>query len=205
MDIWAMVEAERNDVADLAESLSDEQWETQSLCDAWKVRDVVGHVNAVAKTSLLGSLGGVVKSAFNVDRYLARDGLAQGARPRAELIADLRSNAGARNLPPMIKPQDLFGDTLIHGQDIRRPLGLVRDLPADGLLMVLDREKDNRLLGIRKRVAGLRLVATDLDWSHGDGPEVSGKGEAVLMAMLGRKAALADLTGEGVAALTSRI
>lgn len=205
MDIWAMVEAERNDVADLAESLTDEQWETQSLCDAWKVRDVVGHVNSVAKTSLLGTLGGVVKNAFNVDRYLARDGLAQGARPRAELIADLRSNAGARNLPPMIKPQDLFGDTLIHGQDIRRPLGLVRDIPADGLVMVLDREKDNRLLGIRKRVAGLRLVATDLDWSHGDGPEVSGKGEAVLMAMLGRKQAVADLTGEGVATLASRI
>lgn len=204
MDIWAMLEVERLDVAELAESLTDEQWDARSLCDAWKVRDVVGHVNAVAMTSALGGLVGVVKNAFNVDRYLERDGLAQGARPRSELLADLRANASSRKLPPMIKPQDLFGDTLVHGQDIRRPLGIARRIEPEHVRLVLDREKGNKLLGVTKRVAGVRLVATDLDWSHGDGPEVGGTGEAILMAILGRHEALADLEGEGVAVLAAR-
>ncbi len=205
MDIWTMVEAERRELADLAESLSDEQWQVQSLCDEWKVCDVVGHVFAVSRTSKLDVLAGMIRNGFNVDRWLARDGVAQGHRPRGDLVADLRSHAGSHLLPPMIKPEALLADTLVHAQDIRRPLGLPRDVPPDRLRVALDCEKDNRLLGVRKRVAGLRLVATDIDWSHGEGPEVRGTGEAILMTMLNRRAALADLTGEGVAALASRL
>lgn len=205
MDIWGMVEAERRDLADLAATLTDEQWDAPSLCAEWKVRDVVGHVNAVAMTGALAAIKGVVTNRFNVDRYLARDGITQGARPRAELVADLRAHAASRALPPMIKPHDLFGDVLVHGQDVRRPLGLARDIEPDHVRLVLDREKGNRMLGVAKRVAGLRLVATDLDWSHGDGPEVRGTGEAILMAILGRATALADLDGAGVPTLAGRL
>ena len=60
------------------------------------------------------------------------------------------------------------------------------------------------VLGNKKRVAGLKLAATDIDWTFGDGPEVRGTGEALLLAICGRKAALDDLEGEGVATLRSR-
>lgn len=204
MDTWTLVERERLALADLAGSLTDEQWDAPSLCEGWTVRDVVGHVNAVAKTGLLGVLAGVVRARFDVDRYLADAGRAEGTRPRAELMADLRANAASRKLPPMIKPEDLFGDTLVHGQDVRRALGLQRAVDPDALRLVLDREKGNKMLGVAKRVAGLRLVASDLDWSHGEGPEVCGPAEAILMAILGRKHALADLTGPGLETLASR-
>lgn len=204
MDTWTLVERERLALADLADSLTDEQWDAPSLCEGWRARDVVGHVNAVAKTGLLGVLAGIVRARFDVDRYLADAGRAEGARPRAELIADLRANAASRKLPPMFKPEDLFGDTFVHGQDVRRALGLQRRIEPDALRLVLDREKGNKMLGVAKRVAGLRLVASDLDWSHGEGPEVCGPAEAILMAILGRQAALADLTGPGVETLASR-
>jgi hypothetical protein len=55
-----------------------------------------------------------------------------------------------------------------------------------------------------KRAHGLRLVATDVEWTWGDGPEVRGTGEALLVALTGRPAALDDLTGDGVPSLRSR-
>jgi len=204
MDIWAMVEAERRELADLAESLTDEQWVTQSLCDEWKVRDVVGHVLAVAKTSKLSALASIARNRFDVDRWLARDGLEQGRRSRSDLVSELRDRAAGRLLPPMIKPANLLADTLVHAQDVRRPLLLRREIPHDRLRVALDCEKGSSMLGVKKRVAGLRLVATDLDWSHGEGPEVRGAAEAILMTMLDRRVALTDLSGPGVAVLSSR-
>lgn len=57
----------------------------------------------------------------------------------------------------------------------------------------------------RKRADGLRLAATDVEWSHGEGPEVHGTGEAILLALTGRPVVLDELTGDGVATLRARI
>jgi hypothetical protein len=63
----------------------------------------------------------------------------------------------------------------------------------------------NLIVGAKKRIAGLTLNATDANWSTGDGPEVSGPILSLVMVMTGRQAALADLTGNGVTTLSSRI
>ena len=63
----------------------------------------------------------------------------------------------------------------------------------------------NPRLGAGRRIRGLRLQATDVDWAHGRGPEVTGPGEALLMAMSGRPAALADLSGPGLGTLAERL
>jgi hypothetical protein len=62
----------------------------------------------------------------------------------------------------------------------------------------------NLLIGSKNRIAGLTLRATDTDWSHGSGPEVSGPILSLVMAMTGRKQADDDLSGDGVATLRSR-
>ena len=98
-----------------------------------------------------------------------------------------------------------MGETLIHGEDIRRPLGIKREHPTDAVVRVADFYKgSNLIIGAKKRIAGLQLTATDTTWSHGTGPEVSGPILSLMMAMTGRKAALDDLSGEGVATLSSR-
>ena len=105
----------------------------------------------------------------------------------------------------MGKPEDTLCDTVIHTQDIRRALGQPGTVPQDRLVLALDRMKNvNMVVGNKKRIAGMKLVASDSDWSTGDGPEVRGTGEALLMAMCGRKAAIDDLSGEGVTTLRSR-
>jgi uncharacterized protein (TIGR03083 family) len=93
----------------------------------------------------------------------------------------------------------------IHHQDIRRSLGRPRSVPADRLERVLGLVPGNPRLGAGRRIRGLRLRATDVDWARGRGPEVTGPGEALLMAMSGRAAALADLSGPGLRTLAERL
>ena len=52
---------------------------------------------------------------------------------------------------------------------------------------------------------GVRLAPTDLDWSHGSGPEVTGPAEAVLMAITGRASALGELGGPGLPVVAGRL
>ena len=93
----------------------------------------------------------------------------------------------------------------MHSEDIRRPLGLKHDYPPDAVRQTIDfYRKSNLVIGGKKRAEGLTLKATDSDWSAGSGPEVSGPGVSLLLAIAGRSAALGDLSGDGVGALRDR-
>jgi uncharacterized protein (TIGR03083 family) len=99
----------------------------------------------------------------------------------------------------------VLGETIVHAEDIRRALGIRHTYPTDAVVRVADFFKgSNLLLGTKNRITGLSLWATDTEWQHGSGPEVAGPVLAVLMAMTGRKAALDELTGDGVSTLRSR-
>jgi uncharacterized protein (TIGR03083 family) len=94
---------------------------------------------------------------------------------------------------------------MIHHQDIRRPLGAPRDIPAERLRAVLEFARSAPPIAAKKRIRGLRLVATDVDWSTGAGPVVEGPGEPLLMAVAGRRGAVDELTGPGQPVLAERI
>ena len=100
----------------------------------------------------------------------------------------------------------MLGEVVVHGEDIRQPLGVPSGADAEAVACCLGMfSKANVPVGGKKRIAGLRLVATDFDWSIGDGPEVTGPGSSLLLAMVGREAGLDGLTGPGVAALHRRM
>jgi uncharacterized protein (TIGR03083 family) len=99
----------------------------------------------------------------------------------------------------------MLGEVVVHGDDMRRPLGLSHHTPEAALVVVADNwKKTNILIGSKKRIEGLRLAATDAPWTHGDGLEVSGPLQSLLLAMTGRKQVLSDLSGDGVSVLASR-
>lgn len=95
---------------------------------------------------------------------------------------------------------------MIHNQDIRRPTGKSRTIPEARLRRALQLvcTEATPLFSPRRNVAGLKLCASDIGWTAGDGPAVRGPGEAIVLAAAGRKAALADLEGDGVAVLRER-
>ena len=93
----------------------------------------------------------------------------------------------------------------MHAEDIRRSLGIAHQYPAEATKAVAQfYTGSNAIIGAKKRVTGVALRATDTDWSAGTGPEAVGPILSIIMAMTGRKAALADLTGSGVATISSR-
>jgi uncharacterized protein (TIGR03083 family) len=122
-----------------------------------------------------------------------------------ELTALVRKYSVPQGLTAGFGGRIALTDGMIHQQDIRRPLGIPRAIDPDRLRVAMDfATYAPRILGAL-RARGVRLVATDLDWSHGRGPEVRGTGEALLMAMAGRRAALDDLDGPGKAKLAQHI
>jgi len=94
---------------------------------------------------------------------------------------------------------------MIHQQDIRRPLGRNRTIPAERLRSALQRSLYVPILKTAWRSRGLRLIATDVDWTHGSGPEVRAPGEALLMSLAGRGTALNELAGPGAPILLHRL
>jgi uncharacterized protein (TIGR03083 family) len=203
-EVWAMVHQERAALARDLAPLDEAQWAAPSLCDEWTVRDVVAHMTATASLTPPGFFAQLLTSGFSFAKVSAK-GIAshRGASP-AETLARFEAVADSTSHPP--GPTDSWlGETVVHADDVRRALGITHEYPSAASTRVADFYKgSNLILGAKRRIAGLRLQATDTDWSHGTGPEVSGPIQSLVMAMTGRKGALADLSGEGVATLASR-
>lgn len=203
-DIWTTIAAERGALADDLAALTPAQWESPSLCSHWTVRDVVAHLSATASMNPLKFFAGMARAGFDFAKF-SKGQLAQhrGADPAATL-ADFRSLVHSTSAPPGPKVSWL-GEILIHGADIRRPLGISHAYPPDAVRQVIDFYKgSNMLSGAKTRIAGLSLRATDDDWQHGQGEPVAGPLLSLLLAMTGRAAACDDLTGPGVATLRNR-
>jgi uncharacterized protein (TIGR03083 family) len=207
MSTWELIDAERTSWADLADSLAPDQWDAQSLCSAWKVRDVVAHVTQGANITAGKGIATMLKYGFRMNRMLEREAVKDGGKPSDELREELRETIGGRRTPPGAKPEDVLLDLIVHEQDVRRPLRITTTIPPEALTSVLDRlaKTNNPLMPARKRAGGLHLRATDTGWEHGTGDDVSGPAEAVLLALAGRAAALNDLSGPGVELLRTRL
>lgn len=208
-DAWRAIAAQRSSLADLLDSLNEEQWEQPSLCADWRVRDVAAHCLIGANPwSPRDMLGQFVRARGNVDRVGHDTAVALAQRPAAELVAGLRDHADTRRLPlPVVTNyRHMVLDVLVHGQDIAVPLGIDRPMPAAAAACAatLVWEKGWPFWA-KRRLRGCRLVATDADWTVGSGATVAGPIAALLLLVTGRPAGLARLSGEGADLLTARL
>ena len=202
--MWSTVAAERGALAaDLAD-LSDQQWETPSLCDGWTVREVLAHQTGTASMSTPKFFTRMAAAGFRFPTFANREIQRHlGDSPRATL-AEFRDKQHSTSSPPGPRLSWL-GEVIVHSEDIRRPLGIAHDYPAAAVRQVLDFYKgSNTLIGTKRRIADLRLKATDDDWSHGEGPSVEGRMIDLLMAATGRGVACESLSGDGVSTLRLR-
>ena len=198
---------ENRDFSAYLRTLEREEWERPSLCEGWRVRDVVGHILYGNEVKLWTLPLRLARFGFSSDRSGAHY-----SRKRAEghaceqLVADFDARDPWAGTCRVFPPRLVLLDRLAHHQDIRRALDHHRDIPDERLRACLDAAPGlGSVFGAKKRTRGLRFVATDLEWSWGSGPEVRGPGEALLMTMLGRPAPLEDLEGPGLATFSERV
>lgn len=204
-DLKQLATDERRDLADYLATLPDEQWDAPSLCEGWSVRQIVAHMISYEDMTIPQVLRLFPRGGFRITRVNHLVLTSYDAATPAELLADLRRHERPRGVTAGFGGAIALTDGLIHHQDIRRALGTPRAVPSERLVAALGFAPKAMALPSRREVRGLRLVATDLDWTRGEGPEVRGPGEALLLAIAGRPAALSDLDGPGLATLTQRL
>jgi uncharacterized protein (TIGR03083 family) len=203
-DIWAAVHVERHALAGDLSSLSDAQWEAASWSEQWSVRDVVAHMTASASMNPASFFAKLVANGFSFSKLQAKDIARERGASSAETLSRFQAIVDSTAHPPG-PTVTWLGESLVHAEDVRRPLGITRAYPTDKAAEVASfYAGSNLLIGSKQRIAGLRLHATDADWSSGTGPSVEGPIMSLVLAMTGRTGALGELSGDGVDALRVR-
>jgi len=202
--IWPTIHAERKALANDLADLTTEQWATQSLCSEWNVHEVLAHQVSAAKMTPPKFFAKLAAAGFNFNKYAAKQVATESAGGPAATLAAFRAVEPRETAPP--GPKDTWlGEAFVHGEDIRRPLGITRSYPLPQVTRAIALyARSNVIIHGKTRVAGLTLKATDTDFSVGSGPLVQGPAISLLLATSGRKSALDDLSGPGVETLRQR-
>jgi len=200
-----MARDERKGFASFLDGLTSQQWNSPTLCELWTVREVAIHTVSYDELTTAGLVGRFLKGRLNTDRINAIGVADYSDRSPQQITVLIRSYAQPHGLTGGFGGKIALTDGMIHQQDIRRSIGLPRTIDPERLRTALNFARFAPTIRGAWRARGVRLVASDLDWSHGRGPEVRGPGEALLMAMAGRRAALDDVDGPGKAKLAQHI
>lgn len=207
MRVHERIVAERRHMADLFDSLTAEQLTRRSLCDAWTMHEVAAHLVTYLRFGQLKIYACMIAYAGDFgpgNRKLARW---YARRPTAELTGLLRRYAESKTTPPRSGYDPILADLVLHDLDVRIPLGIAREVPEEGLAVTFYHLAFVASPGyaVGTRLRNLRFETTDTGWTFGTGPVVRGSAEAVVMAMSGRTAGWANLTGDGAEVLRQRI
>jgi len=206
--IWQAIDAQRTSLTDLLEQLADDEWLQPSLCAGWTVRDVAAHLT-FQQLGPGATLGMMLRWQGSLDRTIQHV-----ARLRAvtlttrQIIAEIRGTIGSRRHTFGVTYLETLTDILVHSQDIALPLGRRLGIPPDAAAVAASRVLSMRWpppLPSARKMAGVRLSATDTSWSAGDGPEVRAPMAALLLVCCGRLAALPQLSGEAAPDLAARL
>jgi uncharacterized protein (TIGR03083 family) len=204
-ELWKLIHEHREKVGDALGTLTDAQWETASLCTGWRVRDVVAHMVETHLMTPPRFARKFAASGFRFNTFAAKGVALHATQPPARLLAEYRETASRTTAPPGPKVTWLV-EAVIHGEDVGRVTGTSVAVSPVALVAVADFCRGStQLLHGKQRSAGLCLRATDVDWTVGDGLEVSGPAASLILAITGREPALSDLSGDGVETLRSRL
>jgi uncharacterized protein (TIGR03083 family) len=206
-----LVRAERVAFLDLLETLTPQEWACPSLCGAWTVQEVAAHL-AVAPIEPPWHTLALVARYRSINRANAEAARAWARRGPEAIVAQLRGNAADGARPFGVSPALALADAVVHGLDVRRPLARHRAVPPEAFAWVADATLALRgpltvVVGgsPRKRVRGVRLVADGIDWRYGEGPEMRGSPEALILLLNGRSVGRDEFSGPGAPAVLARL
>ncbi|MFI2040207.1 maleylpyruvate isomerase family mycothiol-dependent enzyme [Streptomyces bottropensis] len=185
-ELWRIVDEERTSLADLLGGLSPEEWETRTRCGDWRVRDVAAHLTIAARFSYGQVVREMLRARGNWNRLIHDSAVREAALPVTEIVGNLRSIVGSRRLAPTTSPREPLLDLLVHGQDIALALGRTREMPPAAARDAADRVWTMRMPPRPWTLPKGRLVATDIEWTRGDGQEVRGPIAVLLLLLTGR-------------------
>jgi uncharacterized protein (TIGR03083 family) len=187
-DLAGAIAAERRELAAMLDALPPAAWDEPTLCDGWRVREVVAHLTMPFRYPAARFAFELARSRGNFSRMADRCARRDAAAPAAELAAALRDNAEHPWKPPGGGLAGALTHDVIHGLDITVALGIDRDVPAGRLAIVLDSITGARSLKFfGTSLSGIQLRASDTDWSFGSGTPVTGAAQDLALVLCGRR------------------
>jgi uncharacterized protein (TIGR03083 family) len=205
---WQVIEQQRVAIADLLDALTPEQWESPSLCAGWRIRDVAAHLTTVCQPPSPGSLlVDLIRARGSFHRLNTLATRRRARRSTEQLVTDLRAHAASRKVPVVSNDRNVLFDLLVHGQDIAVPLGVDLPVPPEAAAAGATRVWSMGWpFWAKRRLRGMRLTATDVQWTVGSGAEISGPIRGLLLLLTGRTSTAAPLlSGDGAAQLAGRV
>lgn len=209
--LWRHIDDQRRRTADLLEELTPDQWDAPSLCDGWTVGHVAAHLTLQQQhvgdiLSLIAHHPRMLRS-ITLNRAIHDSAVIQMAALGTEdVIGRIRGMVGSRRHNVFVTPLETLTDILVHGQDIAVPVGAELETAIPAARIAASRvwaTRSSWMGRVYRRVPldGYLLRATDTDWAVGDGREVAGPVEDLLLLLTGRRTALDRLTGPGTDSL----
>jgi uncharacterized protein (TIGR03083 family) len=200
------VRAERTALAAMLAGLRPEQWDEPTLCAGWRVREVAAHITMPFRMSTPGFLLGMLRARGNFNRMADRQARADTARLTAtDLLASLRDNIDHPWRPPGGGVAGALSHDVIHGLDISVGRGLDRRVPPERVALVLGALNSKSLGYFGTDLGGVRLEATDLEWTFGEGKPVRGAAQDLLLLISGRRLPPGLLEGTEASRFTSAV
>jgi uncharacterized protein (TIGR03083 family) len=204
--IFGAVAAERRSIATLIDNLDADQLATESLCAGWDVKTVAAHLVSDFADGFWGFMVSGIRHG-GMDRGIDALARRRARASPAEIAETLRRRADHRLSPPVTGPLSGLTDVLVHGADMRIPLGIPHRPDPQDVARVLDFLTSPTQLGFfpRRRLRGISLQDDDTGQSWGHGELIRGPGMALMLATCGRTVAFGDLSGPGSPVLQSRL
>lgn len=204
--VFAAVADERRSIATLVEGLDADQLATPSLCAGWDVKTVAAHLVSDFTDGFWGFLASGVRNG-NIDRGIDALARRRAQASAAEIAETLRRRADFRLSPPVTGPLSGLTDVLVHGADMRIPLGLPHQPDPQHVARVLDFLTSRTQFGFfpHRRLRGIALRDEDTGRTWGEGRVITGPGVALMLAVCGRTVAIDGLSGPGTPVLVSRL
>ncbi len=205
--VWRHIHAERAALATTLAALPEDDWSHDTLCAGWTVHDVAAHVIATPQIGWSEVAGMSVRNlGRGYNTMIFREVKRISAREtRASILADYERYAASTDRVPITTTVEPLIDVLLHHQDIVRPLGMTRAMPPEAAAVAADRVRRlSFLMGTRRLLRSVRMVATDVDWTCGSGPTIEGPIQELLMLASGRQPDRSLLTGDGLAEVPTR-
>lgn len=186
-DLQAMVAADYLALGDLLEALPASRWDTPSLCEGWRIREVVAHLTMPARYGEAEFMAELKDCDFDFGRLSNRIAERDAALPTPTLVSNVFSEELHGWQPPGGGAMGALNHVVIHSLDITVPLGVQRRSPDATIRVILDSMAGGGAENFGVDISDVTLTATDLNWSHGSGAQRSGSAEDLVLFMAGRK------------------
>jgi len=199
-ELQPLVAATYGALADVLDALPAARWDAPSLCDGWRVREVVAHLTMPARYSEDAFMAELREDEFDFTRLSNRIASRDAELPTGELVANLRDEALHRWTPPGGGDRGALNHVVIHALDVTVPLGEPRQASDTAIRTILDDlTEGGGHAHFGTDLQGRTLHATDIDWTYGSGPQLSGTAADLALHLCGRTIPADGLRGKPLA------